>query len=60
MSQNAESVEKKEEATKSQQQKSNPEGHGFTEATWVVASKIDDSYTKREVATVQGANNNIY
>ena len=29
--------------------------HGFTEAKWAVASKSDDSYTKREVATVQGA-----
>ena len=29
--------------------------HGFTEAKWVVASKSDYSYTKREVASVQGA-----
>ena len=28
---------------------------GFTKAKWRVASKSDDSYTKREVATVQGA-----
>ena len=30
------------------------QANGFTEAKWVVASKSDDSYTKREVATVQG------
>ena len=29
--------------------------HVFTEAKWAVASKSGDSYTKREVATVQGA-----
>ena len=30
-------------------------GHGFTEAKWVVASKSEHSYTKREAASVQGA-----
>ena len=29
--------------------------NGFTEAKWVVASKSDNSYTKREAATVQVA-----
>ena len=28
---------------------------GFTEAKWAVASKSEDSYTKREAASVQGA-----
>ena len=28
--------------------------NGFTEAKWVVASKNDDSYIKREAASVQG------
>ena len=31
------------------------EHQGFTEAKWVVATKSEHSYTKREVATVQGA-----
>ena len=30
-------------------------GHGFTEAKWAVASKSEHSYTKREAASVQGA-----
>ena len=29
--------------------------HGFTEAKWAVASKSEDSYTKREAVAVQGA-----
>ena len=28
--------------------------HGFTKAKWVVATKSDDSYTKREAVAVQG------
>ena len=31
------------------------QAHGFTEAKWAVASKSDDSYTKREAVAVQGA-----
>ena len=30
------------------------QGHGFTEAKWAVASKSDDSYTKREAVAAQG------
>ena len=31
------------------------QANGFTETKWALASKSDDSYTKREAATVQGA-----
>ena len=52
----AENVEKKNKRTPNHNNKTPVlGGNGFTEAKWVVATKSDDSYAKREVATVGGA-----
>ena len=54
VSQNAESVEKKEEATKSQQQPTGPGRPSFGVCVVQFDTKINDSCTKLEGASVQG------
>ena len=50
----AESVEKNKRPRNYNNNRAILEPHGFTEAKWAVASKSDDSYTKRDAASVQG------
>ena len=50
----AESVEKYKRTQNRNNKQRTLRVDGFTEAKWAVASKSDDSYTKREAATVQG------
>ena len=49
-----ESVEKKEDVTKSQQQKSPPEASWFYRGQMSFKTQINDSYTKLEIVSVQG------
>ena len=51
----AESVEKNKRTQNHNNKQPTLSAHGFTEAKWWVASKSNDSYTKREVVEVQGA-----
>ena len=50
----AESVEKNKRTQKRNNKQPTLGAYGFTEAKWAVASKSDDSYTKREAVAVQG------
>ena len=51
----AESVEKNKRTQNYNNNQLILRANGFTEAKWAVASKSEDSYTKREAASVQGA-----